>query len=108
MSVELNWHSNLPILIATYSGIMTPKAYATMCSQRRKALAERDSHVILLLDMQQLEGVRDAQTIVAENPLCDRQVYHIVIILADDLYERVVRARVPEDSGQPSALSSQP
>lgn len=98
MSIEFNWHTTLPILIATYVGNVTPKAYAAMCDQRRDLLAERGGDIVLLLDMRQLESVRDPQAIITDNPLYEGQVAHVVIVIASDLYDHVARSRIPADS----------
>ncbi len=38
MPVELTWHSLLPILIATYSGLLSSQEYSQMFEQRQGML----------------------------------------------------------------------
>ena len=97
MSIELNWHASLPILIGTYPDSVTPKTYVSMCKQRRKLLSEQYSAAVLLLDMQHLTEVRDAHMIDTDNLLYDGQVVRVVVVLATDLFERVVRSRTSKE-----------
>jgi hypothetical protein len=93
MPVELQWHSELPVLMATYTGILTPKTYTAMCDQRYAMLDDGPGPVMLLADMQALEGVRDAVSFQRDNAvLFDERVRSTLVVLPEDLYRRVMRA----------------
>lgn len=96
MSIELNWHATLPILIGTYPDSVTPKVYSAMCDQRRDMLATHGGSAVLLLDMQHLDSVRDSQSIITDNLLVSGQVVQIVVVVANDLFERLTRSRETE------------
>ena len=93
MPVELQWHSKLPVLIATYTGTLTSKAYRAMVNKRRKMLAEGPDHVALLVDTRQLENVHDATSFKRDNAhLFDERVAGTFVVMPEDLYRRVKRA----------------
>ena len=93
MPVELEWHSELPVLVATYTGTLTRKAYDAMCAQRRKMLDEGLEQVILLADTRALESVTAPASFERDSTVFfEPCVAGTFIVLTENLYRRVLRA----------------
>ncbi len=101
MPVQLQWHASLPILIVTYHGRLTIKAYETMCAERDRLLNERPAPVTLVADVSRLDEFADAgQVELCAGALDDPRVSSVLIVLGDAGYRSVLRA-AEETAGQP-------
>jgi hypothetical protein len=90
MPIRLEWHSELPVLQATYSGVLSPNEYAAMCRQRAEMIHEGPEHIVLVMDAQKLEGFPDAGTIKrCESVLHSAKVYRLLVVIPNDLYHRL-------------------
>jgi hypothetical protein len=99
MPVSLEWHPSLPVLQATYKGILSVSEYRAMCRQRSDMLEEGPEQIVLVVDTQQMEGFPDAGTEArGEDVLLYDRVYRTLIVLPEDLYRRVSRTIVTDDS----------
>ena len=97
MPVELQWHPALPVLVATYSGMLSAKEYYAMCDRRLKMLLDGPEQVILVADTQPMEGFRDALAVdLRENILLHDKVYCTLIVLAEDLHHKLARAMLSD------------
>ncbi len=105
MPVELQWHPTLPVLIATYRGVITPGDYRTMCDRRRAMLEAGPDQVILLADTREMEAFReDVAAIPCENGATRRKVYRTMIVLHERLFRTLIRA-IDDTSDQDSLVS---
>jgi hypothetical protein len=98
-------HPTLPVLIATYKGVITPGDYRTMCDRRRAMLEAGPDQVILLADTREMQPFReDAATVPCENGVIHRKVYRTVIVLHERLYRTLIRA-IADTSDQDTVVS---
>lgn len=99
MPVSLEWHTSLPILQATYKGILSANEYYTMCRQRSDMLNKGPGRIVLVVDAQRMEGFPDAGVVKrGEDISLHDRVYRTLIVLPEDLYRRVSRAIVADDN----------
>jgi hypothetical protein len=99
MPVSLEWHPSLPILQATYKGILSANEYFAMCRQRSEMLEKGPGQIVLVVDAQQMEGFPDAGTAKrGEDVSLHDRVYRTLIVLPEDVYRRVSRTIVTDDS----------
>ena len=93
MAVHLEWHTSLPVLQATYLGALSANEYRAMCRQRSELLKSGPEQIVLVVDMQQMEGFPDSDAVERqENILLDDRVYRTLIVIPEDLYSRLSRA----------------
>jgi hypothetical protein len=105
MPVDLQWHPTLPVLIATYRGVITPGDYRTMCDRRRAMLEAGPEQVILLADTREMEALReDIAAMPCENTVARRKVYRTLIVLHERLYRTLIRA-IADTSDQDTLVS---
>jgi hypothetical protein len=98
MPVSLEWHTSLPILQATYIGLLSANEYYAMCRQRSDMLNKGPEQIVLVVDAQQMEGFPDAGTAKrGEDISLHDRVYRTLIVLPEDLYRRVSRTLVTDD-----------
>jgi hypothetical protein len=99
MPVSLEWHPLLPVLQATYKGILSANEYHAMCRQRSDMLKEGPGQIVLVVDAQQMEGFPDADTAKrGEVVLLHDRVSRTLIVLPEDLYRRVSRTIVTDEN----------
>ena len=92
MAVHLEWHTSLPILQATYQGALSANEYRAMCRQRSELLKKGPEQIVLVANMQQMEGFPDAAAVERrENILWDDRVHRTLIVIPEDLYSRLSR-----------------
>ncbi|MCD4685975.1 MAG: hypothetical protein K8S97_08565 [Anaerolineae bacterium] len=104
MSTEMTWHRELPVLIVTYRGTLTLKAYRTLCAERAQALQDGPDAVVVLADMREFEGFPDAGEMDAlDNVLHHDTVCGLVIVTSDVLFNRL-RGLVADDAGRRYAV----
>ena len=105
MPVELQWHPTLPVLIATYRGVITSGNYQAMRDQRRAMLDAGPDQVILLVDLRQMEALRNGEkTVPYKNDVVLRKVYRTLIVLREPLYRTLARA-IADTAGQDHPVS---
>ncbi len=93
MPVELTWHPSLPVLIATYTGLLSSQEYRQMFDQRQDMLEAGPEKVILLADLRGLEGFPAASAVdLCRNILMQAKVRCVLVVIPDDLYRSVSRA----------------
>lgn len=93
MPVQLEWHPTLPILIATYSGVLSPDDYQTMYKRRQAMLQEGPSHIIFLVNLQQMESLSEIAKIRrGDNVIYHNKVYKTLVVVKPDLYRSLRRA----------------
>jgi hypothetical protein len=101
MAVQLEWHQSLPVLQATYVGALSANDYRAMCRRRSELLNRGPEQVVLLANMQQMEGFQDSAAVERhENILLDARVYRTLIVIPEDLYSKLART-VLSDSRLP-------
>jgi hypothetical protein len=99
MPVNLEWHSSLPILQTTYTGVLSANEYSAMYRRRLEMLEEAPSPVILLVDAQGLESFPDATNVKrSENVLLHDNVFRTLVVMPEGLYDRLSRTIAPENS----------
>jgi hypothetical protein len=92
MPVQLEWHSTMPILKATYSGTLSANEYYALNRRRLEMLDAREGAAILLVDLQQIGGFPDAASVRrGDSALRDDRIRRVLAVLPDDLYRRVGR-----------------
>jgi hypothetical protein len=102
MAVHLEWHTSLPVLQATYQGALSANEYRAMCRQRSELLKGGPEQIVLVVNMQQMEGFPDSAAVERrENILLDNRVYRTLIVIPEDLYSRLSRAVLPDDDRLP-------
>ncbi len=98
MTVNLEWHRSLPVLQATYQGVLSANEYRAMSRRRSEMLKGGPEQIVLVVNMQQLEGFPDSAAVERhENVLLDKRVYRTLIVIPEDLYARVSRAVLKDD-----------
>jgi hypothetical protein len=101
MSVHLEWHTSLPVLQATYQGALSANDYRAMCRRRSELLNTGPEQIVLVANMQEMEGFPDSATVERhENILLDDRVYRTLIVIPEDLYSKLSRT-VLSDSRLP-------
>ncbi len=92
MAVHLEWHTSLPVLQATYQGALSANEYRAMCHRRSELLKGGPEQIVLVANMQQMEGFPDSAVAERqENILLDTRVYRTLIVIPEDLYSRLSR-----------------
>ncbi len=91
MPVALEWHPDMPVLLTTYSGDLSPKDYKAMLDQRRRMIADGPEHIILVADTRLFSGFSDADVQLGENILRHNKVAHAFVILQGELYDHLAR-----------------
>lgn len=87
MPVQISWHPTLPVLIATYSGLLLSREHREMVKGRKQLLDGVPGKVYLLADTRQLEGVEDIYTLAAqENIFKHRRIHRTLIVLKPSVY----------------------
>jgi hypothetical protein len=100
MPVELTWRISWPVLIATYSGLLSSQEYNQMFDQRQAMLEAGPERAILLTDLRGLEGFPGARAVdLDQNILTHVKIRCVLVVVPDDLYRRVSRAIL--DSSHP-------
>ena len=93
MPINIEWHSNLPVLIVSYSGIVTAGEFRQLEQQRNAMLSERSEPVMLLADMREMERLADALAIQSSEPSFQYpNVSYILVVLSPRLYRVLLRA----------------
>ena len=93
MPVELTWLPSLPVLTATYSGLLSSQEYCRMLDQRQAMLEAGPEKVILLADLRGLEGFPTASAVdLSRSILMQVRIRCVLVVIPDDLYRRVARA----------------
>lgn len=93
MPVALEWHPELPVLLATYTGDLSPTDYRAMLDQRLRMLADGPDHIILLADTRQLTAFPESGSgQLGENILIHDKVAHAFVVLQGEYYRRLFRA----------------
>ncbi|HVO70771.1 MAG TPA: hypothetical protein VMT24_12040 [Aggregatilineaceae bacterium] len=97
MPVELRWHPKLPVLLATYTGVISVKDYYAMCDGRLDMLRKGPDRAILLADVQSLEGFPDLEPSQrGENILLHEKIARTLIVLDSSFFRRLSRSMVPD------------
>lgn len=91
MPITLDWHSSLPVIVATYSGDVTARDRAAMCKRRRQMLGERNDRVVLVVDTQAMDSYAGANGSLVDDVLLDERVAHVLIVLKRELYRNLSR-----------------
>jgi hypothetical protein len=86
MPVALEWHPSLPVLLATYSGDLSPKDYKAMLDQRRRMIADGPEEIILVADARDFSGFSEADIKLGENILGHDKVAHAFVILHEEAH----------------------
>ena len=93
MTVHLEWHTSMPVLQATYQGALSANEYRTMIQQRSELLKGGPEQVVLVMNMQHLDGFPDSVAAERrENILLDARVFRTLVVIPEDLYSRLSRA----------------
>ena len=93
MPVALEWHPDLPVLLATYSGDLSIKDYRTMLDQRLRMVADGPDQIIFVADTRQFDTFSDSRNgQLGENILIHDKVAHTFVILEGEFYRRLLRA----------------
>lgn len=97
MPVDLEWHSSLPVLIATYRGTLSAKDYDKMCDERSKMLKGAPSHVILVADTRQMQSFPEAEAAERrESVMLHAKITHTLVVLNMGLYQRLSRSIIAD------------
>lgn len=92
MPVKLEWHAELPVLCATYSGALSLKEYHNMCKNRRAMLDKAQGPVVLVADTRDLEAFDDANRVEAhENILAHPLISRLIVVFRSQLYRTATR-----------------
>jgi hypothetical protein len=87
----------MPVLMATYTGVISVKEYYTMCDGRLDMLRKGPDHAILLADVQSLEGFPDLEPSQrCENILLHEKIARILVVLDSGYFRRLSRSMVPD------------
>jgi hypothetical protein len=93
MSVELEWHTALPILLATYQGDLSWEEYRTMCDRRRRMVEAGPDSILLVADTRDLTAFHDAgKTGIYDDIIHHPKIYRTLIVLSEPLYRTLGRA----------------
>ncbi|MBN1201754.1 MAG: hypothetical protein JXJ20_07865 [Anaerolineae bacterium] len=100
MPVNLEWHPSLPILLATYSGVLSTDEYYMMSEQRQTMLNNGPDQIILVADMRQMESFPDSLEIdLCENVLTHEKIHRVLIVSMNGLYS-ILRNAVAATEGR--------
>jgi hypothetical protein len=87
----------MPVLLATYTGVISVKEYYAMCDGRLDMLRKGPERAILLADVQSLEGFPDLEPSQrCENILLHEKIARILIVLDSGYFRRLSRSFVPD------------
>lgn len=87
MPVQLTWHPTLPVLIATYSGILLNREHREMVKGRQQMLDSAAGKVIMIADTREFEFVENVQALIAqENVFKHRHLRRTLIVLKPSVY----------------------
>jgi hypothetical protein len=93
MAVQLEWHTSMPVLQATYQGSLTTGDYRAMYNKRSELLKGGPDRVVLVMNMQHWDGFPDAAAAERrEDILLDARVFRTLVVIPEDLYSRLSRA----------------
>jgi hypothetical protein len=93
MPVQLEWHPSLPVLVATYSGVLSQDEYQSMNKKRQAMLQAGPRQVILVANTQEMEAFPDSPKVRrGENIVTNDKVYKTLIVFKPDLYRSVMHA----------------
>ena len=96
MPYTIAWHPDLAALIVHYQGSVSAEEYRQMCAERADLLNEASSDVAVVMDMQNLLDFPDARLVSEDNALQHANVRYVLIVLDEELYEKVVGSVVPD------------
>lgn len=91
MPFAIHWHPSLPVLLMTYSGVVSAEDYTAMCTRRRQMLDEHGGQVVLVVDVQAMETFMGDSVRPCENILLDERIVRAFIVLPQDLYRKLSR-----------------
>jgi hypothetical protein len=90
MAVQFEWHSTLPILVATYTGTLSADDYDTLREERAAMLDDGPAHIILVANAQQFDGLIDVDKIEQHaHLLLDQRIYRLLVVFQKELYQRL-------------------
>ena len=93
MSVKMEWHPKLPVLILSFTGELTARDYGKMCTEREKMLAQGPEHVVILADACQFEGFSDAHGMdLMSAVLAHEKVGYVLVVLDEVVYNKLARS----------------
>jgi hypothetical protein len=93
MPVQLEWHTMMPVLMATYRGTLSAKEYDKMCDERLKMLKNGPDQVVFVADTRDLQAFADAEIAARhESIFLHEKVVHTLVILQEDVYRRLMRS----------------
>lgn len=98
MPVQIEWHPAMPVLIATYSGILTPEEYRAMLTRRTALLAEGEAQVVMVADVAELEAFAGVEKVRWRTVLADQKVMHVVLVLPSRLMAMVEQNQTADDA----------
>lgn len=93
MPVEFEWHSELPILIASYQVIANDQDVKDTVGHRAELLSENAVQFVFLADMQACEfDAFEYTPPFEESVLSDEHLVSLLVVVSDAVYGVVTRA----------------
>jgi hypothetical protein len=93
MPVDVQWHPTWPVLIITYTGVVTAAEYAALNEQRRRMVDHGPEAILVIADLYAFQALSDTDVFPpGESVLRHSQVRHTLVVLPADLHARLAGA----------------
>ena len=97
MPYEIAWHPDLSVLVVHYEGSVPADEYRQMYTKRAELLEKTQGDVWVVVDMRNLQNFPDAILVgEEENVLQHKNVRHVLLVVAEALYEKLATSTVPD------------
>ncbi len=97
MPYKIVWHSDLSALVVHYEGSVSLDDYLRMCAERAEWIDKAAGSVSVVMDMRSLQNFPDAAKVDdTENVLQHENVQRVLIVVDDELYEKLQDAVVDD------------
>jgi hypothetical protein len=93
MPVDVQWHPAWPLLILTYTGVVTPTEYAALTALRRRMVDHGPAAILVLADLNAFEALAAEAPLPPGETLLDfAQVWHTLVVLPAGLHAQLAGA----------------
>lgn len=96
MPYTMAWNPDLAALIVQYQGSVSAAEYQRMCAERAEQLDGASAGVAVVMDMRDMQDFPGARLAGENSVLQHENVRSVLIVLDEELYEKVSGAVVPD------------
>ncbi len=91
MPVQLEWLADHPVIMLTYSGVLTAQEYRAMLGKRATMLGKGGDSLIVVADVTRFEAFTAPEQARGPGVLAHPRVKRLVLVLPPRLYQMVAR-----------------